>query len=303
MNKYIKTSARLSSKYVVSHLHGGLGNQLFQYAAAFSLADHIGASVCVNTNGLRNLQNRPYRLDRFNIPEDIYIDNNTSKSAPRKLFKNLFPIVKANRHSTIYREPHYHFSESFFNLNTDVIELFGYFQSEKYFSRVESSIRKIFTLKERPPPQSLDWINRIRNEKVSVSVHVRRGDYLLKPQTHPALSMCFYNRAMNLIKRCFGTKVTFFIFSDDFHYISQKFSNIRNVFLVPSALGSDVQELLMMSQCHHNIIANSSFSWWGAWLNINKDKMVIAPAYWFGPEKMSQRNIMDLFPENWIHLK
>lgn len=303
MYQFLKKNKKTTKKLVVSHLHGGLGNQLFQYAAAFSLADYIGASVVIDKDALHNLKNRPYKLDRLNIKQDFVNDNNKSITSPKILFRSLSSSLKLNRNSIIFHEPHYHFSESFFQLSGDFIELFGYFQSEKYFSRVESAIRKMFTFKDGPDTGSLYWMNRIKTEKISVSVHVRRGDYLLKPETHPTLRMGYYQRAMNLMKKCFGSELTFFIFSDDTEYVNHEFSNIRNVCIVPSDEGSDVHELIMMSQCHHNIIANSSFSWWGAWLNTNKEKIVVAPACWFGPKKMSQRNIMDLYPDNWIQLK
>jgi hypothetical protein len=164
-------------------------------------------------------------------------------------------------------------------------DLSGYFQSWKYFSHCEDYIREIFTPKKYENPAMF---------RSMCAVHVRRGDYNNLPDYHPVLGMDYYNEAMSRIS---ATK--FLIFSDDPVWCKCNFKGSK---CVVTELGDVVTDLSMMMACENQIIANSSFSWWAAWLNSNKNKLVVAPRKWFGPKLAFDHPTDDLIPENWIRI-
>jgi Glycosyl transferase family 11 len=222
---------------------GFLGNQMFQYAAMRSLAEHHKTHA-VWPNGKTPDLRRWFRLEAVDYSQAVYA---------------LPPLAK-------YTETGFAFDEFFFHLPDNLI-LSGYFQSEKYFAHISHIIRREFVSLPRPQPQE------------AVSIHVRRGDYLSFPDHHPPCSLQYYREAMEWFPQA-----EFLVFSDDpgWCLANLKAPNVRIV------TGQDpVQDMQLMSACTKgHIIANSSFSWWGAWLDANPDKVVIAPKAWFGPSKL-----------------
>lgn len=197
----------------------------------------------------------------------------------RTYFKNQFPIMQDLNYQ-VYHEPHFHYSEINVTGNTD---LRGYFQSKKYWQHCSDLIRDQFTF-TNPPRLS------IQN---AVSVHVRRGDYIKWGEYHYNLGMNYYKAAMD---HFWG--YTFLIFSDDIEWCkNQNWGKHEVIFMEGN---SDVDDLSLMSQCRHNIIANSSYSWWASFLNSNPHKKIVAPAKdrWFGPKL--QHDTRDLYLPNWI---
>ena len=249
----------------VNNMAGGLGNQLFQYAAGFAHArklntdfvypsrpPHIGTS---SDNGLR--------------PNGLFEIFNLSAK-------------QGNLASAQYGMPYYESSFSYNPLpNTPNLILCGYFQSERYFKEYESEIRSEFTFKQ-PPPKKVD--------DDTVAIHVRRGDYLKYREHHPTCSLEYYKKAMNLFK---GKK--FMIFTDDKDWC-KKYFDLHNT--VISTQEKAEEDLQLMSLCSHHIIANSSFSWWGAWLSNKKGSIVVAPEKWFGPSYWTH-DTKDLYLDNW----
>lgn len=181
--------------------------------------------------------------------------------------------------STTYHEPDFHYNPIPYKPN---MNLLGYFQSSKYFDDFEDNIKHLL----RPK------YNLYRIEDTT-SIHVRRGDYLKHPNHHPILPMKYYESAMELT----NTK-RYLVFSDDIPWCKKNF--IGNQFDF-SEEQNEVLDLELQSKCTHNIIANSSFSWWGAYLNENQDKIVIAPKAWFGPALFSH-NTKDLYINSWIKI-
>lgn len=163
------------------------------------------------------------------------------------------------------------------------IKLHGYFQNEKYFKDAEEDLREIFK-----PHEEISYVEDI------CSIHVRRGDYLKYPLIHTNISMDYYRNAIEMMKSKGYQK--FMIFSDDIEWCKQNFIGEEYSF---SEGQKNYQDLIKMSSCGSHIIANSSFSWWGAWLGCNPDKIVIAPSNWFGPKGPSNYEII---PTNWIKL-
>jgi hypothetical protein len=192
---------------------------------------------------------------------------------------NAMPIHNVNRHE--YREQHFHYAPGFWS-QPDGTELSGYFQSEKYFAPYAKEIRAEFTRESHT----------VFDEGL-VSVHVRRGDYLSFPEHHPPLTMDYYNAAMEHFP---GAK--FLIFSDDPGWCLLNFDRSRCEVSVGRKPEDD---LTLMSDCSDHIIANSSFSWWGAYLGRNPEKKVIAPVRWFGPAKKDW-STKDLLPDGWVKL-
>lgn len=166
----------------------------------------------------------------------------------------------------------------------------GYFQSYKYLDLLSvQSIKSYFYLNE----SEQEYINNFFDDKTYVSLHVRRTDYLQTPDFHTNQTMDYYNQAINHF--CSIDNICFLIFSDDINYCKKTFVSIPCKF----TSNKNYIDLMLMSKCHHNIIANSSFSWWGAYLNENPNKIVIAPKKWVGGEKL---NTNDLCPPEWIRI-
>jgi hypothetical protein len=290
---------------VITNILGGLGNQMFQYAAGKALAARTNQTLKLDITSFEEYKLRNFDLDCFNINYEVattlelaaYKKNRYSILSRflNKLFpKNFFSNKK------IYREPFYHFDPEFFKIRNSVY-LFGYWQTEKYFLDIKSEILKDFLLRS-PISQSAQNVEADIIKANAVSLHVRRGDYVSNPDAnsfHGTCSLDYYKKAVDLISESHAS-ARFFIFSDDIEWCKKHFDFINNPYYVElDKSAPDCEEMYLMSQCKHNIIANSSFSWWGAWLNLNPDKMVVAPIKWFADESI---NTSDLIPESWIRL-
>jgi hypothetical protein len=193
-------------------------------------------------------------------------------------------------HDRNLQEPHYHFSQELLDNCPDNVSLVGYFQSEKYFKHIEDDIRNLFAPKE----ESLScWASTQHLFDNPVALHIRRGDFLINSVHHHNLSMKYYETAL----RAFGKERQVIIFSDDTDWCKQQPLFEGDRFLVCEG-GGPYTDLYMMSKCDDFIIANSTFSWWGAWLSRNEDKLVIYPDRWFGPNNID-KSTADLFPPKW----
>ena len=207
-----------------------------------------------------------------------------------------------NQKGRYVREKHQHFDPDLLNAS-DYVYLDGFWQSEKYFSDIEEILRQEFTLK-LPQSALFDQISEAIASTCPVSLHIRRGDMANNPETnrlHGTCSLDYYDRAVQHIAK-HVSQPHFFIFSDDPIWVKEHLN-----LSFPSTLVSygsslhDYEELHLMSRCHHHITANSSFSWWGAWLNPKPDKIVITPKKWFG-DFADDHDTKDLIPDNWLRL-
>jgi len=254
---------------------GGLGNQMFQYAYGRNL-ELSGKKVVFDTSFFIKNKNskdtaRNFKLDKFNIATSVDF------SPKRHLISDIWIKIKRR-----------------LGLNADV-----YFQSEKYFINISDNIRQEFTLKKELSVKAKEILQKINNSN-SISLHVRHGDYVLDKKTnmfHGTCDLDYYGKAMSLIKEKVDSPV-FFVFSDDIAWAKDNLKGSEFVFVSCPEI-EDVEELVLMSKCKHNIIANSSFSWWGAWLNSNSDKIIIAPQKWFNDKKANKNQIL---PEKWIRI-
>lgn len=285
---------------IVINLKGGLGNQLFQYALGRHLALLNHSELTLDTSSYKNDNLRKCRLHLFNIPKEIrLIERSPFQEIKHKLHQHKSSLAKFIPGSINYvRENGFEFDPNILKIGKNSL-LDGYWQSEKYFTDISSILHNELTLRD---PLSLDR-SIIRDEilnRNSVALHIRRGDYAMNPITtayHGLCSVEWYKAAADELITTLKNP-HFYIFTDDYEWVK---SNIKidasSTFIKPSPDGQEAQDLILMSQCKHNIISNSSFSWWGAWLNRNLDKKVIAPINWFSK---SDINTSDLLPINWI---
>ena len=270
---------------IIVNIIGGLGNQMFQYAIGKALSLKSKQKLKLDLTSFKNYPLRNFELDVFKIDPEIASTEEISQ-------------VKQNKLN--FTEKYFHFDSEILDLNQSAF-LVGYWQSEKYFINYKNIILKEFILKNELSHQS-NQFQKIIESTVSVSLHIRRGDYVTNPTTnsvHGTCSLAYYKNAVSLISNRLKDP-HFFIFSDDLDWAKENLDFIDNITFVELDENiPDYEEMYLMSQCKHNIIANSSFSWWGAWLNQNVDKIVIAPQKWFEDETI---NTNDLIPDSWIRL-
>ena len=200
----------------------------------------------------------------------------------------------------IYREPHFFYDPNILKCKNDVY-LEGYWQSEKYFKNIEHLIRSEFTPVTEPDNPTEKMADQIRS-CVSVNLHFRRGDYVSNSTTnayHGTCSLEYYHRAIRIIEENVKNP-HFFIFSDDPDWVRENADTGHPTTIVDlNGPDQDYEDMRLMSLCQHHIIGNSSFSWWGAWLSTNPQKIVIAPKKWFNRMDI---NTQDLIPESWLQL-
>jgi hypothetical protein len=296
-------------------LIGGLGNQMFQYAAGKALAERHGVGLALDLSGFRNYALRSFLLDRLRVPEAgpaLVAEAGAGKPAnhyARSLWKQRIDRVlgragmpKLAPSADNYREPFFHYDPAFEALGAQTA-LFGYFQSERYFGAIAQPLRDWFLPREPFAEAAAGMLARIERSALPVSVHVRRGDYL-NPGTaefHGVLGESYYRQALGRLEGTIGQDAELFIFSDDPAAAEQVLNFVPKSRLVhvcgdPERPWEDVA---LMAHCRHHVIANSSFSWWGAWLNRAPDKIVIAPRAWFAPNELAKRNTADLYPPGW----
>jgi hypothetical protein len=256
---------------ITTHLKGGLGNQMFQIATAYSLA-------------LDNNDECAFWFGNPNINQ-----GNTAKYYKTNVYKNIKELAEDHVLLINYIEPQFNYTP--IPYQKDLV-LQGFFQSEKYFKNHKKEVIKLF--------KHEDLISRIKFDfKNSVSVHVRRGDYVIDlfMQAYlPPQSIGYYNKALAFI----DSKVQvdhIYIFSDDIKWCKENFKDKRITFVEEQP---DYMDMYIMSKCEHNIIANSSFSWWGAYLNENENKIVCAPVNWFG--FAFKDDWQDIYREKWIKI-
>jgi hypothetical protein len=265
---------------IYCNLKGGLGNMLFQIAAT--------KSISIDKNMYCSFPNLKGHLEYLNS-ENTYNPKLKHSNEYLKLFKNL-PTTTPTESVNIVEYP-FEYSDLDYNYENVVID--GFFQSEKYFKHNRSEILKLIDFSFISKNYIEDKYNFIKNKKTT-SIHVRRGDYVNYPNLHPTQSLEYYEQSIEILKN--ETEI-FLIFSDDIIWCKENIK-LENAIYIENE--KDYIELYLMSLCDNNIISNSSFSWWGAWLNENPNKIVIGPLKWFGID--IQHNTGDILPNNWIKL-
>jgi hypothetical protein len=281
---------------IITRLSLGMGNNLFQYALGRRLALERDTELYLDFSG-ENENRRRYALDyisKFNMIKIVATKREVGKI---KLLNKLSFLNPSYRNSVI-KESGNTFNQTVINAPENAY-LTGYWQSEKYFKSIENVIRQDLTLKELQGEKYQKLLNKIALTN-SVSVHIRRGDYLLEKNLclfHPCRPD-YYLKAETFISEKVPSP-ELFIFSDDIEWVKQNIKFRFPATFVSDGNLADYRELMLMSACKHNITANSTFSWWGAWLNNNPKKIVITPQKWFIDPSMDEK---DLIPPSWVKM-
>ncbi len=287
---------------VIVHLMGGLGNQLFQYSFARNIAIKNNCELKLDLSSYENYEWHEYSLSPFNIKAAIASTAEIKKLKNKQqhfINKVLRKII--NKGNIIINEKNIAFNPLYLDVKAPAF-LSGYWQCEKYFIENKSIISNDLLITKLPSIKNQELMEEIKKYN-SVSLHIRRGNYVSVPEFNQVLGTCsmeYYTAALNYISKII-TNPVFFVFSDDIEWARQNLNTDHTfVFVDINDAKHDYEDLRLMQHCKHNIVANSTFSWWAAWLNKNINKIIIAPQQWFRGE----RNIdsTHLVPENWIRL-
>lgn len=286
---------------IIIKLSGGLGNQLFQYALGRHLVVLNQTVLKLDTSLLDTPHNwtyRTYELGSFNIQATKATTQEINQLTGKWGFlPQRVGRLFRSRSSNYFKEPDFHFYQPVLSLQNDVY-LDGYWQSEKYFDAIADLIREDLTPLV-PLSNHCEMLTNSIHQCTSVSVHIRRGDYTTTSKANRYLKPCeadYYQKAVDYLSKRIVNPV-FFVLSDDIEW-----AKANEQFNFPTQYvegNSATEDLLLMASCQHQIIANSTFSWWGAWLNRHPDKIIIAPQKWFSTGRFDTK---DLLPESWIRL-
>lgn len=289
--------------------NGGLGNQMFQYAFAYALSKKFNLDVMLDFTWFDavkthvNVTPREFGLGVFDLKYNVASKEDLEKvvelddsSFLRKAIWKYLKIKKFQPKKNIVRQKiGYNFEREMFSNNYYYYD--GYFQNENYFKHLRTDILKCFSLKESIDEKNQSVLNIIKSTN-SVSLHVRRGDYVTlecAKNFHGLCCLNYYEKAISYI----GKNVKnphFFLFSDDIEWVVQNLKLDYPYTVIDFNKDKSYLDMELMKNCKHNIVANSSFSWWGAWLNDNPNKIVVAPRKWVA-QKMSK---CDVVPKSWI---
>lgn len=284
---------------IIVNLKGGLGNQLFQYALGRSLSLHNNDELRLDTSTLDNAKQignvyRPFALTEFNIQTKIASEQDIRHvHYPYGTLSKVTDLLQRK----VLRRHHIGWEPSVLRTTGDAY-LDGYWQSPKYFEEARGMLLRDLSLRD-PSSDFFRWEATVTSTP-SVSLHVRRGDYVSNARVRHEMGTCspsYYHAAISQVDP--EHTMRFFVFSDDMSWAHEQFGSLPNVTFVSGGMLSAAEELILMSQCSHNIIANSTFSWWGAWLNDNADKVVIAPRPWSNRHQEAYRH---LIPDTWTTL-
>lgn len=264
-------------------INGGLGNQMFQYALAFALKNKVNASVKFDTELLNSSRTEfKLSLERFGIiiEQATLIEKIKHRGLESSKYRNLNDFIhnstSINIHKGYYKEKERAtYDKTVFDLSIKYLD--GYWQTEEYFSDFRCELLKEFDLEEKVSNKVPNYLRQICNTRHSVSIHVRRGDYLALSE-YRNLTVDYYSEAVNLINDNYP-ECKFFVFSNDINWCKENFSFIKDVVFVDSTV-DEYDDMFLMSKCQINITANSTFSWWAAWINSTPGKVVYCPKIW-----------------------
>jgi hypothetical protein len=309
---------------VIVKLIGGLGNQLFQYAAARRVACVNGVPLKLDISGFEKYTLRRYSLHHFDIaahiarPDDIA---QIKKRGPAAFALRFTEMIRPYHRRHLIIERTLDFDPGILRLSGNVY-LQGYWGSERYFKDIEPLIRKELAIRTAPSAPNAAMAERI-GQVSAVSIHIRRGDKVSDPSARkyfPALPLEYYRTAIDRVAQNIE-RPHFFVFSDNAEWARENLHSKHPLtFVAHNGPDQDFEDLRLMSLCQHHIIANSTFSWWGAWLGVNMDRIVIAPRRWLDFSGCDTRNLLramiaprrwldyatydarDLFPDGWTRI-
>lgn len=277
---------------IVTRISDGFGNQLFMYACGYALSRKLNTGLALDTTMLATNPSRSLEINKLNIQYDKLITINDYRTKFAKVVSRFLIHKYIRMKYRFYVETTPYVYESGIQQISDNTYIQGYWQSEKYFSEYRNDLLRLFLPKyeqSRPCKECMDEVGKCN----SVAIHVRRGDY---NKIGVCIGKEYYLNAIEKMKNCIDDPV-FYVFSDDLGEAKKLFQNLNGTFVYVQYLSDNLtlDDFFIMKACRHQIIANSSYSWWAAWLNENDEKIVICPEYkqWTG----------DFYPENWILIK
>tara|TARA_Y100001968_G_C19448240_1_gene766694 strand:- start:277 stop:1158 length:882 start_codon:yes stop_codon:yes gene_type:complete len=291
----------VSRENVIVRLQGGLGNQLFQYATGKSLSLRLGVQLILDLNWYTDNSNFKFILDRFQIYDSSWAP---SKKIPRRIRNILYKL--SERISTIgltlpvLKDIDFEFNHELLTIHRPVL-LDGYWQNESYFIEYREQLLQLFEIKGEIDKCNNQLLNKIKNSN-SICIHIRRGDYITNTNAARINGVCskdYYYRALNHLSMHIDSP-TCYVFSDEPHWAKSNLEFDCETFFVDiNGMEKPEFDFLLMKSCKYFIIANSTFSWWAAWLSNYKHKKVIAPKVWF---LNSILNTNMQLPESWLRI-
>nr|WMC98750.1 alpha-1,2-fucosyltransferase [Aminobacter aminovorans] len=285
-------------KSIVSTIYGGLGNQMFQFAMGRAMALRSRSALVLDTRWFDSSPSVSFRLGHFNIGPAVTSGTLPPRRRQERLSYYLWHAT--GRFPTRVRENGLGFDPAMLSPRSN-LWLDGYWQSECYFADCIEVIANDFRIVTPPSPENARHLAAIA-ACPAISLHVRRGDYLL-PENQALFAACsrqYYARAVDMMMSKMTEEPVIYVFSDDPDWARDNLAfPVEKRVMGHNGRDADYEDMRLMSACRHHIIANSSFSWWGAWLNPSPDKIVIGPAEWFADPKASNP---DILPDGWLPL-
>ena len=281
---------------IIVRITGGVGNQMFQYAYAKALEEKgYKVKLDISVFETYNLHGG-YQLSKYNINLDIA--NKKEISIKKTFFDRVGNKLKIKNKKFLNEKSLLFDNNLLFPNSKSYIQ--GYFQNEQYFCTIREKLIHDFQIKNQLTAYTKKVSTQIKNGNVSCSIHIRRGDYILDKKVnkiHGSCEISYYQRAIKLINNKYKN-VKYFIFSDDILWVKENLRVQNAIYIISDENRIPHEDIYLMSICTHNIIANSSFSWWGAWLNQNQNQSTIAPKRWFFDE-IKEEESKDIVPINW----
>jgi len=295
-------SSASQKQSVITRLNGGLGNQLFQYAAGRSLAERLGVPLKVDLSEFETDLLRRFELDKFTINAGIATPKELANivikpSRFQRSYSRLAISLGLGFNRIAFKERKFRYDDTFEKIRNPMY-LNGYWQSEKYFKSAKDKLLSELCLVDKLGEASQRMLEEILPCS-AISLHIRRGDYISNPSAALVHGVCsldyYYSAIIHLTAHV--ENPYFFVFSDDPQWAKDNLKiNYPVQFVEANGPDRGVEDMWLMKSCKHHIIANSSFSWWAAWLNDRQDKIVITPRIWFLDKKIDTK---DLVPEQW----
>ncbi|MBK9039659.1 MAG: alpha-1,2-fucosyltransferase [Bdellovibrionales bacterium] len=279
---------------VVTRLLGGFGNQLFQFATGYALAKQINENLVIDASAFSDYKTWPFALDNFNLR--VKVLRKRLLTLP-KLEMSLFSDPPFLIRGTPFVERSLRFDKTLTTLKSGVI-LEGYWQSENYFSAYKAELSNIFIDPKVASRGAVDFAEKCQGRN-SCSVHVRRGDFVSKGDAisiHDVCGATYFDNAMQQIREL-TPDIVFYIFSDDQEWAKESFAKFKDARVVDISEGF-YDDFYMMNFCEHSIIANSTYSWWAAWLK-TEEGIIVAPSRWLNDPEL---NKIEIVPDRWLKI-
>ena len=286
---------------IIMRIKGGLGNEMFQCAVGRILSLKTGLPLVLDRRHYRPSHEHGYGLDVFALSDTPVANAALPPHRSDRPFANALSRV-LGRGPRLMREAALGFAPAIAAIDGPAW-LEGYFQTERYFAKNADIIRSEFTPTAAPDATNAAWLARTQADPLAVSLHVRRGDYVANPKfaaRHGTCSAAYYDSAVAHMADVLGATPVIYAFSDDPDWVRDNLHLPATINVVGhNDASKNYEDLRLMGACRHHIIANSSFSWWGAWLNQQADKVVVAPAKWHAD---TQNDNPDIWADGWIRI-